>query len=310
MSAPLAAARSPAEIAKSSGSSFLTSFLFLSPGRRRALLAVYAFCRVVDDAVDLATKRAADALARGQDDDAHDAARAREDAREQLTYWRNELDAAFAGKPETPTGFALHRAAQSFDLEHQALSEVCTGCEMDLENSSYRDFDGLCSYMRRVASAVGIACLPIFGADRERSRDYAIKLGLALQYTNILRDIAEDASEGRLYLPLDVLERHGVERAWLCSSPPSEALVDGGPVDLMLRAEHEHASSLYVDAADVLPERDRRALRPARIMGQIYHDLLTRVRALGPRVLTAPRCRVPMTRKLYLATFGLARTPR
>lgn len=307
MSAPLAAARSPAEIAKASGSSFLTSFVFLSPGRRRALLAVYAFCRVVDDAVDLAASRAAEALAVGAGGE-EIAASARQDARRQLDFWRNELDAAFAGKPETPTGFALHRAAQRFDLEHEALAEVCTGCEMDLENDSYRDFAALTGYMRRVASAVGIACLPVFGADRDRSRDYAEKLGLALQYTNILRDIAEDSTEGRLYVPLEILAKHGVERAWLTPDATEDKLVPGGAIDRMLREEHTRARELYVQADAALPSRDRRALRPARIMGQIYRDLLTRVIELGPRILVAPRCRVPLARKLYLATFGLART--
>lgn len=292
---PLAAARSPAEIARTSGSSFLTSFLFLSPGRRRALLAVYAFCRVVDDAVDLAHARASSS----------DAESYRDEARRQLEFWQSELDAAFAGQPSTPTGFALHRAADRFDLEHEPLAEVCAGCAMDIEPRDYDDFAALETYMRRVASAVGIACLPIFGADRVRARPYAEKLGIALQYTNILRDIAEDGSEGRCYIPRDIRERYGVARDLLRTDPPSDALAADGPVARMLAAEHEHARSLYDEADAVLPAADRRALRPARIMGKIYGDLRGRVEKLGPRVLVAPRCRVPLARKLYLATFGL-----
>ncbi|MCA8969356.1 MAG: squalene/phytoene synthase family protein [Planctomycetes bacterium] len=292
-SPPLAAARSPAEIARASGSNFLTSFLFLSPGRRRALLAVYAFCRVVDDAVDAI------------DEDGAATDERRVEARRQLDFWREELDAAFAGRPQTPTGFALHRAAERFDLDPAPLHDVCNGCEMDLEARSYVTFAALEVYMRRVASAVGIACLPIFGADPERSRAYADKLGIALQYTNILRDVAEDGARGRLYLPLDTLEAHGVDRSTLVPAPPPASLTPGGPIARMLVAEHQRAKSLYAEADAVLPDADRSALRPARIMANIYSDLQGRVEKLGPDVLTAPRCRVPLVRKLYLATFGL-----
>lgn len=188
-----AARQSPAQIARASGSNFLVSFLFLSPGRRRALLAVYAFCRVVDDAVDLAAKDPGT-------------------ARERLAYWEEELDLAFAGSPRTPLGYALSRAAERFELESEPLHELCAGMRTDLEPRSFASFDALGPYMSKVASAVGIACLPIFGADRERA---------------------------------------------------------------------------------------------PRIMGSVYRDLLERVAALGPLVLTRPRVRVPTLRKLWLAVFGV-----
>lgn len=286
---PLAASSSPAEIARASGSNFLLSFAFLSPGRRRALLAVYAFCRVVDDAVDLVEDPSQAEL-----------------AREHLEFWKDELEKAFEGRPGTPTGFALHRAAECFALEQAPLMEVCHGVGMDLEPPRYASFEDLELYMSRVASAVGITCLPIFGADKDRARPYAHALGLALQYTNILRDIAEDGDHGRVYLPRDELARHGVDPAWLCGSPLPEALAPDGPVARLLRAEIQRARGLYEKAAALLPAEDRRALKPARIMGRIYRDLLDKVEGLGPASLTSPRVRCPLWRKLYLALFSLS----
>jgi phytoene synthase len=277
---PLAASQSPLAIARASGSNFLTAFVFLSPGRRRALLAVYAFCRLVDDAVDL-----------GQ--------------RGQLAFWEEELDAAFQGRPRTPLGYALSRAAARFGLDRQPLADLCRGVRMDLAPPAFATFDELRTYMSLVASAVGIACLPIFGADPARSRPYAEKLGHALQHANILRDLAEDGDRGRCYLPRDALTAHGVEASWLCSRPPAEALAPDGALAALLTAEHRRCEALFAEAAAHLPEPDRRALRPARIMASIYQDLRRRVERRGPRVLVTPRVRVPLWRKAYLATLGL-----
>ncbi len=286
--APLAAQQSPIEIARASGSNFLLAFAFLSPGRRRGLLAVYAFCRVVDDAVDLCA----------EDGD-------RDKANRHLEFWEHELDAAFDGSPSTPLGYALHRAAGRFAIDKDALADVCRGVRMDLEPRRYETFDDLALYMSRVASAVGIACLPIFGADPARSRPYAEKLGLALQYANILRDIAEDGDLGRCYLPMASLQAHAVDPAWLCSSPPPEVLAPGSTLASMLTEEHTRCRELFQIAHAALPSEDRRALRPARIMGSIYSDLRRRVERLGPGVLTAERVRVPLWRKSYLALFGI-----
>ncbi|MEZ5989089.1 MAG: squalene/phytoene synthase family protein [Planctomycetota bacterium] len=285
-SLPLAAQRSPAEIAKASGSNFLVAFAFLSPGRRRALLAVYAFCRVVDDAVDRAGPGA-------------------DDAEDLLGFWERELEAAFAGEPRTPLGYALHQAARRFELDPEPLRELCRGVRMDLAPPAYETFDDLVTYMRRVASAVGVACLPVFGADRHRARPYAEELGVALQYVNILRDLREDGDQGRCYLPRAELRRHGVEPAWLRSSPPVEALAPDGPVAALLLAETGRAARLFERAEALLPAADRRALKPARLMGRIYRDLLARVTGLGPEVLLRPRVRCPRWRKLALALFGI-----
>lgn len=177
---------------------------------------------------------------------------------------------------------------------------------MDLDPPRYETFEDLSLYMDRVASAVGITCLPIFGADKERSRPYAHALGLALQYTNILRDLAEDGDKGRVYLPQTELDKHGVDPSWLCSSPPPEALGPEGPVAHLLRAETQRARLLFEEAWQRLPSPDRRALKPARIMGRIYRDLLDQVEKLGPDTLVQPRVRCPLWRKIYLALFSLS----
>lgn len=281
---PVAAKQSPLAIARASGSNFLISFLFLSPGRRRALLAVYAFCRVVDDAVDLDDQASAD---------------------EHLGFWERELDAAFAGNPSTPLGYALSRAAERFTIDRSPLEDVCRGVRMDLARTAYETFDELALYMSRVASSVGLACLPIFGADPRRARTYAERLGIALQYTNILRDLVEDGARGRCYLPREVLAKHGVDRSWISDSPPPAALDPAGPLGRLLQDEHARCEQLFAEAEACLPAKDRRALRPARIMASIYQDLHRRVARLGTGVLVAPRARVPLWRKAYLATFGL-----
>jgi len=285
--APIAARLTPREVARSSGSNFLLSFVFMAPGRRRALVAVYAFCRVVDDAVDLTGTAGSD------------------EAERHLSFWEDELDRAFEGRPSTPIGFALHRAADRFALDKQHLVDVCRGVRMDVDPPEYETFADLELYMFRVASAVGLACLPIFGADPQRSRPYAEALGRALQYTNILRDLAEDGDDGRCYVPNQILAEHGVAREWLCSSPPRAALAADGPIARMLSAESERARGLFATAGGLLPNPDRRALRPARIMGGIYRDLLERVVERGPSVLLPPRVRVPLRRKLCLALSGI-----
>ncbi len=283
---PTAARLSPERIARSSGSSFLVSFFFMAPGRRRALLAIYAFCRVVDDAVDLLPR------------EGHGEAEAR------LLFWERELSDAFAGEPRTPLGFALHRASLRFGLEEAPLRELCEGVRMDLDPRPFERFEDLAGYMRKVASAVGVACLPVFGADRTKAVPYADALGLALQYTNILRDLAEDTEAGRCYLPKEVLEEHGLRAAEI----RPDSLKDPGKretIASLLEAEVARARELYLRADRLLPPEEFRALRPARIMRRIYGDLLERIARRGPAVLEPPRERVPFHRKLFLACFGL-----
>jgi phytoene synthase len=257
------------------------------------MLAVYAFCRVVDDVVDDADRESEEG-------------RAEADA--QLRFWEDELAAAFAGRPGTPLGYALHRAAMRFGIDEAPLRAVCEGVRSDLRPPSYESFEDLRSYMSKVASAVGLACLPVFGADPRRCHDYAIELGHALQYTNILRDIVEDGGEGRCYLPRAELRRHGLEPADLMPNAPAELRAPGGPIESFLQAETARAEALFANVDTLLaplPKSDRRALRPARMMGNIYRELLTHVQALAPELPVRPRVRVSKARKLRLALSTL-----
>jgi phytoene synthase len=283
----LAANRSPAQIARASGSNFLVSFLFLSPGRRRGLLALYAFCRVVDDAVDL------------------EASEGRETAEEHLAFWEEELGNSFSGNPKTPLGFALHRAGLRFGLDPEPLRELCLGVRMDLAPKPFEDFEALKVYMHRVASAVGIACLPIFGANPTVARPYAEALGLALQYTNILRDVREDGLAGRCYLPLDQLKAFGLSPEKLRSPMEEGLLLKGSPLESFLNEEFGRARSLYQAAARALPPKQKKALKPARIMGRIYEALLDQVEKKGPKIFVEPKVRVPKWKKLWLALSTL-----
>ncbi len=283
----LAADQSPAQIARASGSNFLISFFFLSPGRRRGLLALYAFCRVVDDAVDLSATEGKDI------------------AEKHLAFWEEELDRVFLGRPKTPLGFALHRAGLRFGLDPEPLRELCLGVRMDLAPKPFADFEALKVYMHRVASTVGIACLPIFGADPLVAKPYAEALGLALQYTNILRDIREDIKEGRCYLPMDRMGFFGLSPEELREPVSEELLCEGSALDMFLIEEFQRARGLYRKAEQALPSSQKKNLRPARIMGKIYEALLDSVEKKGLRTLVEPKVRVPKWKKLWLALSTL-----
>ncbi|MDP3483644.1 MAG: presqualene diphosphate synthase HpnD, partial [Sulfuricella sp.] len=178
------------ERAAKSGSSFYYSFLFLPPLKRRAITALYAFCREVDDVAD----------------ECHDVAI----ARAKLAWWRNEVSNIFAGRPEHPVGQALAPLAREFGLPASEFDEIITGMEMDLTQNRYADFDQLQLYCHRVAGVVGLLSARIFGYRDARTEAYAHDLGLAFQLTNIIRDVGEDARRNRIYLPLDELTRFGV----------------------------------------------------------------------------------------------------
>ena len=169
--------------AAASGSSFYYSFLFLPPERRRAITALYAFCREIDDVVD----------------ECHDA----QIAATKLAWWREELARVYAGNPQHPIGQALRPATERFNLPHELLSEIIDGMEMDLTQSRYLDFTALSLYCYRVASVVGLLAAEIFGYQDRHTQKYAHDLGMAFQLTNIIRDVGEDARRGRVYLPLD-----------------------------------------------------------------------------------------------------------
>lgn len=278
--APICAAMRPEEIAARSGSNFLAGFVCLGAERRRGMTAIYAFCRVVDDAVD----------------DAPDAPT----GRAHLRFWRDELTAAAAGTAQTPVGIELQRTMQRFAVAREPLDALLDGVAMDLEHRGIADDAELHLYCARVASAVGRACLPVLGAHGPDAIAFADHLGQALQLTNILRDLRSDAEAGRVYVPRTWLAELGVSVETLRAAPrdgvaPGLAVLcrrlgDGARAEFAAARRHLAA----------LPLAARRGLVPARIMGAVYRELLERLERRGPD-LASSRVRVPKPKKLLLA---------
>lgn len=242
-----------------SGSSFYHSFRFLPPERRRALTALYAFCREVDDVVDEVSDPGV--------------------ARLKLAWWRNEIAAVFGGRPQHPVALALVPMVSAFNLREEHLQAVIDGMTMDLDQNRYLDFVTLERYCHRVAGVVGLMSAEIFGYADPATRNYARDLGVAFQLTNIIRDVGEDAARGRIYLPQDELERHGVSAADLFARRLTPAF------SALMAAQVARARAFYARALNALPEGDRRAQRPGLIMAAIYQALLRRIEREGYQVL-------------------------
>lgn len=260
--------------AAASGSSFYYSFLFLPHERRRAITALYAFCREVDDVVDECTDEGV--------------------ARMKLAWWREELKAAFHGTPQHPVARALAEVAPAFGLSEELLGNVIDGMQMDLEHDRYADFESLRQYCHRVAGVVGLLSAEIFGYRDPRTLAYAADLGLAFQLTNIVRDVGEDARRGRIYLPLDELARYGVTEADILTGRESEAF------RRLMEFQIERALHYYEQALSELPAADRRDQRAGLVMAAIYRALLDEIRRDGSRVLTRRTSLTPI-RKLWIA---------
>jgi 15-cis-phytoene synthase len=254
---------------------FYYSFLVLPAAKRGAIVAVWDFCRAVDDAVDEAGN--ADA------------------ARTEVARWRAELRAIFGGgTPATPEGRALVPLVPRFNLPRSAFEALVEGVEMDIGSRRYETFADLYEYCIRVASAVGLICLEIFGYDDPRSRQYATDLGVALQLTNILRDVPEDLARGRVYIPQADLRRHGCSEEDLArESVEAGHGVRSAKVRALLRQQAERAREYYKKAADGLPRADARHLVAAEIMGAIYRGILSRIEQANydvfSRVVRIPR---------------------
>ena len=262
------------ERAAQSGSSFYYSFLFLPAERRRAITALYAFCREVDDAVDEPTDPNV--------------------ARAKLAWWRTEVAQLYAGTPQHPVTRALVPAIGPYDIRQADLAEIMDGMEMDLNNSRYSDFAGLRLYCHRVAGVVGMLAARIFGYRNARTLEYAEKLGLAFQLTNIVRDVGEDARKNRIYLPMEELERFDVPAADILNRRQS-----GNFVRLM-EFQARRVEQCYADAFATLPAEDRKAQRPGLMMAAIYRALLDEIRREGFRVLEQRTALTPV-RKLWIA---------
>jgi phytoene synthase len=260
--------------AAQSGSSFYYSFLFLPPNRRHAITALYAFCREVDDVVDECRDPSIAAT--------------------KLIWWRLELARLYAGKPEHPVTQALLPALAEFNLPQEQLLEIIDGMEMDLQQSRYLDFKALSLYCYRVAGVVGLLSAEIFGYQDRKTQKYAHDLGMAFQLTNIIRDIGEDARIGRIYLPIDELQRFEVTAADILNARYSENF------RRLMEFQIERAEQYYTQAVSELPASDRKAQRPGLVMAAIYRTLLDEIKRDGCHVLTQ-RISLTPVRKLWIA---------
>jgi phytoene synthase len=273
--------------------SFYYSFLVLPQRKRLAIIAVWDFCRAVDDAVDEIVPE--HEWSGGLTPDA----RAR--AALQIAGWRSELEAVYTGTPVMPQGVTLQPFVREFNLPRLRFEELIEGVEMDLACARYGTFDALSEYCRRVASAVGLICLEIFGYTDVACRDYAGSLGMALQLTNIIRDVGVDLRRGRIYLPTEDLVRFGVSEDDLRRGAMTER------VRTLLRFECDRAREYYRRAASQLPRADARSLVAAEIMGGIYYGILTRIERAGYDVFSA-RIRVPRPQRAVIAFHIWMRT--
>lgn len=260
--------------AAQSGSSFYYSFLFLPPERRQAITALYAFCREVDDVVDETSDT--------------------QIAHTTLDWWRKEVARLLAGQPTHPVTQALQPHIQPFGLSGEHLIAVIDGMEMDLTQTRYLDFKALEHYCWHVASVVGLMSARIFGITDDRTLQYAEKLGLAFQLTNIIRDVGEDARRGRIYLPISELQQFEVPASDILNARHSERF------EQLMRFQTERAQRYYEEAFALLPTQDRRAQRAGLIMAAIYRALLEEIARDGFHVLHQKISLTPL-RKLWLA---------
>jgi phytoene synthase len=262
------------EKAAQSGSSFYYSFLFLKPPRRRAITALYAFCREVDDVVD----ETSDATVAAQT----------------LAWWRAELVRLDARAPTHPVTQALLPHMADFGLSTMRLNQIIDGMQMDLEQTRYLDYPGLERYCFHVAGVVGLLSAGIFGLTDQATLAYAERLGIAFQLTNIIRDVGEDARIGRIYLPVDELQRFGVPAADLARGQYSAGFTE------LMRFQAARARATYAQAYSLLPAVDRNAQRPGLIMAGIYSTLLDEIEREQFQVLHQRISLTPL-RKLWIA---------
>ncbi len=260
--------------AAASGSSFYYSFLFLPPERRRAITALYAFCREVDDVVD----ECADPQL----------------ARTTLAWWRAEVAKLYAGSPGHPVTLALKPHIEEYRIKPEHLNDIISGMEMDLTQTRYLDFAALERYCYLVAGVVGVLAAGIFGYRDPRTLDYARALGTAFQLTNIIRDVGEDARKNRVYLPMEDLRQFGVTAADILNGRHGTGFIE------LMRFQARRANDFYEKAMHALPAEDRRAQRPGLIMAAIYRTLLAEIERDGFRVLSQRTSLTPL-RKLWIA---------
>lgn len=261
-----------ATITRRASSNFYYAFMLLPGERRRALYSVYAFCRFIDDIADDESARDPGAM---------------------LERWRAELERVYTGSPTHPISRALAHNVRAYGIPRRYFEEIIDGVEMDLARTRYERFEDLRLYCYRVASAVGLICIEIFGYHNPRTRDYAEHLGVAFQLTNIIRDVSEDAARGRIYLPLEDLRRFGVAEDDILRG------VDSHRFRRLMEFETARARAFYAEAERALPAEDRAAMLCAEAMRSIYRALLERIAGDDYSVL-GRRYRLSTPRKLYL----------
>ena len=276
--------------------SFYYAFLMLPPAKRNAIVAVWDFCRAVDDAVDEAVPVWSGGLP----------LEARRQAESELLIWREEVRRCFesgpdAALPETRQGRALRPLVGTFGLPRQPFDDLIDGVAMDLARTEYESIADLLEYCRRVASAVGLICIEIFGCKDDGAREYAINLGIALQLTNIVRDVGVDLERGRVYLPQEDLRRFG------CSVDDLKRGVVTEPIRALLAFEIGRAREYFLRTARALPRGDARKLVAAEIMGAIYQEILRRIERRGYDVFSQV-IRVPRPARLLIAMTTWVRT--
>ncbi len=259
---------------KQSGSSFTLSFLFLPKHKREAMTALYAFCREVDDVVDECTDY--------------------QIAQTKLQWWKQEINRLFHETPQHPVTKALKPVVAEFGLQEVHFIEIIDGMQMDTQYNRYADFEQLALYCYRVASVVGLLSAQIFGYSDKSTLAYAHDLGMAFQLTNIIRDVGEDARRGRIYIPIDELEKAGVSEQQLLQSQ------DTAQTHALLLKQIERAELFYEKAISQLPPADIKQQLPGLMMAAIYRALLQEIRQ-APNLVLTHKIMLPPFRKLKLA---------
>lgn len=259
-----------------SGSSFYYSFIFLPKQKREAINALYAFCREVDDIADECIDFNV--------------------ALVKLNWWRAEIENLFGQNPQHPVTKALAPHIQPFNLSQEYFIEIIDGMEMDLNFNRYADFKQLQLYCYRVASVVGYLSAQIFGVSHRNTLKFAHDLGMALQLTNIIRDVGEDARRNRIYLPLDEMAQFGVSEEDLLKSRESEAVKN------LLEFQITRAESFYDRALNLLPKEDKKQQRAGLMMAAIYRTLLREIKADGAEKVLNSKTSLGSLRKILIAT--------
>jgi len=262
------------EKTSASGSSFTLSFLILPKANREAMTALYAFCREVDDVVDECSDYQV--------------------AQTKLNWWKQEIEALYAGTPQHPVTKALMAYIHPFNLPKGHFLEVIDGMEMDIKFNRYQDFKQLQLYCYRVASVVGQLSAQIFGYQQRNTLKYAHDLGIAFQLTNIIRDIGEDARRGRIYLPLDELAQAKVSEDDILKGRETPAF------QTLMATQIARAENFYDKALNQLPKQDAKSQRAGLIMAAIYRTLLREIKS-EPHVVLNSKVSLPPFRKLTLA---------